>query len=117
MADRRTNFPEPMAGGLCYILGPVSALFFLLSHRYRTSRFVRFHAWQSIFFSLGAVVAIALAIAVSALLPLEYVAWALFAAFAASLILTLTWFFAIWRALEGKEWNLPLAGHIARACL
>jgi len=110
------NFPEPMAGGLCYMLGPFSGLFFLYWKRYRGSRFVRFHAWQSIFFSLGGLLALSLIIGLSALLPLEYVGWGLFAAFASSVVLTLVWFRCILQAMNGKEWDLPLAGPMARAC-
>ncbi len=115
MQSREFHVPEPMAGGLCYLLGPISGIYFLYSKGYRSNRFIRFHAWQSIFFSLGGILALSLIIGLSVLLPLEYVGWALFAAFACTVVLTLVWFRAIMQALSGQEWDLPLAGSMARA--
>ena len=116
MQAKGLDFPEPVAGGLCYILGPLSALFFLYSRRYRLNPFIRFHAWQSIFFSLGSFLALSLIIGLSLVLPLEYVAWPMFGALAWMLALAFIWFRLILQALAGKEWNLPLAGTMARAC-
>jgi len=45
---------------LAYSLGPISGIALLLTPRYRRSRFIRFHAWQSIFFALTAYLAVEL---------------------------------------------------------
>ncbi len=42
-----------IAGVLTYILGIVSAVIFLVLDQYKNDRFVRFHAFQSLFFGLA----------------------------------------------------------------
>lgn len=116
MQGSQGGIADEMAGGLCYILGPLSGALFLFWGRYRENRFVRFHAWQSIFFSLGGLLLITLTAGTSVLLPLEYVSLAMFATFGWMLVLTPLWFYAMLQALNAKEWNLPLAGTMARAC-
>jgi uncharacterized membrane protein len=117
MQSSRLNFPDPMAGALCYVMGPVSGALFLFWKRYRRNAFVRFHAWQSIFFSIGGLLALSLFALGAVLLPLEYVGWAMFGIVACNLVLVLLWFRAILKALNGIEWHMPLAGPMARACL
>lgn len=42
-----------LIGALCYLVTPVTAIIFLVLDPYNKDRFVRFHAWQSIFFAVG----------------------------------------------------------------
>jgi len=51
-ADLKPN----IAGMLCYPLSFITGILFLVLSPYNRDRFVRFHAWQSIFFSLALVV-------------------------------------------------------------
>src|SRR5882672_8042514 len=51
-ADLKPN----VAGMLCYPLFFVTGILFLVLTPYNRDRFVRFHAWQSIFFSLAMVI-------------------------------------------------------------
>jgi uncharacterized membrane protein len=51
-ADLKPN----VAGMLCYPLSFITGILFLVLTPYNRDRFVRFHAWQSIFFSLAMVV-------------------------------------------------------------
>lgn len=44
-----------VAGMLAYILGFVTGILFLLVDPYKNDRFVRFHAFQSIFFNLAVI--------------------------------------------------------------
>ena len=46
-----------VAGLLAYVLGFITAIFFLVVEPYRRDPFVRFHAYQSIFFSVAYLVA------------------------------------------------------------
>src|SRR5262245_57706803 len=48
-ADLKPN----VAGMLCYPLSFITGILFLVLAPYNKDRFVRFHAWQSIFFSLA----------------------------------------------------------------
>ncbi|HEU0176570.1 MAG TPA: zinc-ribbon domain-containing protein [Blastocatellia bacterium] len=51
-ADLKSN----VAGMLCYPLSFITGILFLVLTPYNKDRFIRFHAWQSIFFSLAMVV-------------------------------------------------------------
>lgn len=51
-ADLKPN----VAGMLCYPLLFITGILFLVLTPYNRDRFVRFHAWQSIFFSLAMIV-------------------------------------------------------------
>jgi len=51
-ADLKPN----VAGMLCYPLSVISGVLFLVLTPYNRDRFVRFHAWQSIFFFLAMLV-------------------------------------------------------------
>ena len=108
--------PETMAGGLCYVAGPLSGLVFLFWKRYRQSRFVRFHAWQSIFFSLAALLSLSLVAGAAAMLPIEVLMVGQLVTSSWMVVLIVCWFRAILQAMNGVEWNLPLVGTMARGC-
>lgn len=110
------KIPEPMAGGLCYAAGPVSGLVFLIWKRYRHSSFVRFHAWQSIFFSFAALLSLSLVAGAATMLPLQLLMVGQLATSLWMVVLIVCWFRAILQAMNGLEWNLPLVGTMARAC-
>src|ERR1700674_2799139 len=42
-----------LAGALCYLMGLITGIFFLVADPYKQDRFVRFHAFQSIFLSVA----------------------------------------------------------------
>ena len=44
---------ENVAGALCYLLGLVTGIIFWVLAPYNQNRFVRFHAFQSIFFHVA----------------------------------------------------------------
>lgn len=44
---------DNVAGGLCYVLGLITGIIFLVLEPYNRNRAIRFHAFQSIFFSVG----------------------------------------------------------------
>ena len=70
---------ENLAAALCYI--PIIGIIFLLIDPYKQNRTIRFHAWQSIFFSVAwFVVRIAMAILWMVLrVALPYGMWAMWA--------------------------------------
>jgi uncharacterized membrane protein len=41
------------AGALCYLIGAITGIIFLVMDPYKNDRFVRFHAFQSIFFNVA----------------------------------------------------------------
>lgn len=110
-----TGLEPNVAGALAYILGALTGVIFLVMDGQRP--FVRFHAMQSIFVTVVAVVlSVALGIvgAVLAVIPILgwLVGFLLSIAFSgAALIL---WLYLMYRAWQGDEWEVPIAGRYAR---
>ncbi len=90
---------QNLAGALCYAVGWVTGLVFLLSEK--SNRTIRFHALQSIitFGFLNLVVAV------------PVIGWVL-SPFAAVLTFVL-WLVCMYKAYQGEEFHLPVAGDIA----
>jgi uncharacterized membrane protein len=93
-----TGLKKETSGALSYVLGPVTGIVFLVLEK---DSFVRFHAMQSIVFSvfvfflntlLG--ITVILAPLVPLLMLLEFAVW---------LIL-------IYKASQGQKWELPFLG-------
>ncbi len=97
-----TGLTENVAGLLCYILGFITGILFILIEK--ENKFVRFHAMQSIILSIGLfVIQIALAmipflVMISSLVGL------------AGFILAI---FLMYKAYQGEKYKLPVIGDIA----
>jgi uncharacterized membrane protein len=107
MASHKSPFGllPATSAALSYVLGPITGLIFLLSDE---DQFVRFHAMQSIVFSVMAVVvntALAITIVFSFLVPLLWV------------IEFILWLVAIYQASQYVSWSMPVVGKIARKLL
>jgi uncharacterized membrane protein len=110
-----TGLAPNVAGALAYLLGPITGiLFFLLE---KENRFVRYHAAQSI--TLG-LVWIALSVLFSVLsgmlVMVPVLGWlvALLLSVVYGLGGFFLWLFLMWRAFQGREWESPIAGPMAR---
>ncbi len=110
-----TGLAPNVAGALAYLLGPITGiLFFLLE---KENRFVRYHAAQSI--TLG-LVWIALSVLFSVLsgmlVMVPVLGWlvALLLSVVFGLGGIFLWLFLMWRAFQGREWESPIAGPMAR---
>lgn len=102
---------ENVAGALCYVLGFVSGIVFLLMEK--DNKFVKFHAVQSIGISLLLVV---INILISSLYGLLF--FSMFWIIAAlssliSLIGLILWLILIMKAFQGEKFKLPVIGDIA----
>lgn len=105
-----------MAGALAYILGVVSGVIFLVLDPYKRDRFVRFHAFQSIFYSVACIVfAIAWNIVWDILGNIS--GWLYLVAIpvrmAISLALFLFWLFLMYQAYNNREFKIPFIGKLA----
>jgi uncharacterized membrane protein len=97
------GIPANVAGGLCYFF--VLAIVFLVLEPYNRDRFVRFHAFQSIFFTIAAIVATTIAGMIPLLnILLAPLVWA--AAIA-------VWALLIIQAFMHRTWKLPVIGDFA----
>ncbi len=103
-----------VAAALSYVLGLFTGIIFLVLEPYKNDRFVRFHAYQSIFFSLALLVfGIAWNI-VWGILLFGFL-WAL-ARFLYNLIclaLFLYWLFLMFKAYSRDQYMIPYIGELA----
>lgn len=117
--------PAPAAGGmednvasaLCYLLGLITGVLFLVLEPYNKNKVVRFHAFQSIFFNIGAIVVnIAFSIVFSImrhLLPFSM--WVIFTllSLGLSLIMLGAWAFLMYKAYNREMFKIPVIGDLA----
>lgn len=97
-------------GALCYLVSPITAIIFLVIDPYNKDRFVRFHAWQSIFF---AVAWVALKIAIGIL-------WFILPRFLVGMLSGVVglaffvgWIWLMVQAYQNKREKLPVIGDLA----
>ena len=90
---------ENIRGALCYALGFISGIYFLLTEK--ENKFVRFHAMQSIIVFLG----------ITLFMMLPFLGWML-SVFIAPLSLIL-WLFLMYKAYQGEKFKLPVVGDLA----
>lgn len=102
-----------VAGLLCYILGLITGIIFLVIEPHNKNRFVRFHAFQSIFFHVAWIVLYIIYSVIVVALP-----WSLH--FIASLLYLviglggfLVWLFLMYKAYNNEMFKLPVVGDIA----
>lgn len=107
-----------LAGALAYLLTPLTGILFLVMEK--KSAFVRFHAMQSIVIGVAMIVVwIALSIlsAVLSVVPLLGVIVGLLLTLGYGAFCFVLWLMLMFRAYQGKEWEVPLAGAQARRLL
>ena len=109
LRNKKTNgLTENVAGLLCYVLGWISGLVFILAER--ENKFIRFHAMQSliVFGALNIVHLVLVLIAVLQRMPDLWLVILLIFVFGMMLGLVL-----IGKTLEGAKLKLPWVGNIA----
>ena len=101
---------ENTASALCYLLGLITGIIFLVLAPYNQNRNIRFHAFQSIFFHIGLIIIwMGLFIVGFALpgvlhlllLPIDLLLW--FGGF-------LLWLYLMWKADNNQRVVLPIVG-------
>jgi uncharacterized membrane protein len=103
MAKTSMGLEENIAGVLCYILVWLTGIVFLILEK--ESKFVRFHAWQSI----------------ATFLPLMVIAWIFMwipvIGWAISTLIwileVILWLVLMFKAYQGEMFKLPIAGDFA----
>lgn len=105
-----------VAAALSYILGFITGIIFLVLEPYKSDRFVRFHAMQSIFFSVACIAfSIAWSIAVNVLISVS--AWTAVALTPIGLVISLgfflLWLFLMYQAYSQREFRIPVIGALA----
>lgn len=103
-----------VAGLLCYILGLFTGIFFLVFEPYKNDKFVRFHAFQSIFFSIVCIVISSIFSAfVIAMLFSGIFFFGTLLARLVQLAIFAAWVFLMYKAYNNEQFKLPVIGDIA----
>lgn len=105
-----------VAGLLTYILAPLTSILFLVLEPFNKDKFVRFHAFQSLFFGIACIVlSIVLSILTAILAVIPIVGWVigliLWPVF--MLALFLGWIFLMFKAYNNERYMLPVIGKLA----
>lgn len=107
---------ENMAGALCYLVGFITGILFLVLAPYNQDRTVRFHAFQSIFFNIAWVI---LWIVVTIFVLILHVIPVLGALISVVLQFTLgvggffLWLYLMFKTYNGDKIVLPVVGPLA----
>jgi len=108
---------DNVASALCYALGFITGIIFLVLEPYNRNRVVKFHAFQSIFLSVGVIVIrIVLSIALS-MLAFAGGGWMIAIGISGlfSLACFCIWLYVIISVYQGKNVVLPLIGPLAQS--
>lgn len=108
---------DNVAGALCYLLGLITGILFLALAPYNQSKFVRFHAFQSIFFNVFWIALWIVEMILSAILHtiLPFGVGLLFALLGLVILLggLLIWIFLLYKAYSNEKYMLPVIGALA----
>jgi uncharacterized membrane protein len=109
-----TGMSNNVAGLLCYVAGWITGLIFLLIEPYKNDKFVRFHAFQSIFFNVALIAVYIVAFIVGIILgvihlgllmlPIWLILW---------LGIVVVWVFLMVKAYNNQTFKLPIIGDLA----
>jgi uncharacterized membrane protein len=99
---------DNVAGALCYLLGFITGIIFLVVAPYNARKEVRFHAFQSIFLSVAWIV---LWIVIGMALP-----WAAYLVVSPLLSLAglALWLYMMWKTYQNQRVVLPVIGEMAQ---
>jgi len=107
---------ENLASALCYLLGFITGVLFLVLEPYSRNRTIRFHTFQSILFSVAiAVIWFVWGIVSTGLVAIPFIGFFLSSVLAAAISLgTLgCWLFLMWKAYNGQRYVMPIIGPFA----
>ena len=109
MEKSSTGLAENVAGLLCYVLGWVSGLVFVLIEQ--ESKFVRFHAMQSVA-TFGGITIISIALSILGRIPFIGVVFDIVNGIIGFLAFVL-WIVLMIKAYQGVKFKLPWSGDFA----
>ena len=109
MEETSTGLNENAAGLLCYVLGWITGIIFLVIES--KNKVVRFHAFQSIV-TFGSITVISIVLGILGLIPFIGVLFSILG-YIVGLIAFVLWVILIVMAAQGKKYKLPWAGNFA----
>ena len=104
-----------MASALCYLLGLLTGILFLVLEPYNKDKTIRFHAFQSIFFNVALIaVDIVLTILSSIIVHIPFFGWLIILLWPIfGLACLALWAFLIYKAYNNEKFKLPIIGDLA----
>lgn len=100
------GLPENTAAALCYVLGLITGIIFLVLEPYNKNKLIRFHAFQSIFMHVAVII---VWVAFRTVLP--WGMWWLVTLI--DLAFFILWIFMLIQTFQGKKIVLPVIGDLA----
>ena len=112
-----TAMANNVAGLLTYILGFITGIIFLVIEPYKNNKFVRFHAFQSIFFNVALVVfwiAYTILTSILGIVSLGFLAVVMgMVGLLISLAIFAYWIFLMYKAYNNELYRIPFIGDLA----
>jgi uncharacterized membrane protein len=112
-----TGMTSNVAGCLAYILGFITGIIFLVLDPYKNDKFVRFHAFQSIFYSVVVIGFTIIWSILSIILGLVSMGFLAGIMFLISLLIHLVFFalaiFMMYKAYQNELFQAPIIGALA----
>jgi uncharacterized membrane protein len=112
-----TAMSSNVAGLLTYILGFITGIIFLVIEPYKNDKFVRFHAFQSIFFNVALIVfwiAYTIVASILGFVSLGILAVVMgLVGLLISLAILAYWIFLMYKAYNNELYRIPFIGDLA----
>ena len=112
---RAADARDALLGALAYVT-VLPAILFLAVPVLKRSRFVRFHSWQSVFFTIATAIAglvVKLGFVIFSILPAIGFLLAWLSVGVASIALVFIWAVLAVKAVQGQSYELPVLGQMA----
>jgi uncharacterized membrane protein len=106
-----------MACALCYLLGVLTGVLFLVLEPYNKNRNIRFHAFQAIFVWLAMIAAgIVVAVVGQLIMFVPILGWAVYLLLWGAYTLGVfgLWLALMYKAYNNETWVLPVIGPLAQ---
>jgi len=108
---------DNVASALCYLFSFITGIVFLVLEPYNKNKAIRFHAFQAIFFGVGAIALNIVMMIVSVILHsvLSYSLWFIptILSLTVSLCIFGCWLFLMYKAYNREHFKLPIIGDLA----
>lgn len=112
-STQASGMTDNVAAALCYVLGVITGILFLVLAPYNQNKFVRFHSFQAIFFHLAFIALIIAETIVTMILPWSLSMIASLLAMVVWLAGVATWILLLVKAYQGERFKLPVIGDLA----
>lgn len=111
-----TSMADNVAGALCYVLGLITGIIFLVLAPYNQNKAVRFHAFQSIFLNVAVIaidivfsIVFGIMMRIAGIFFIGALVWPIF-----GLCCFILWLVMMIQTYQGKTIVLPVIGNLAR---